>query len=68
MNRFFLLFLLGLSIIACNSTTENTMVVSGNVKGLKKGTLYLQKVNDTVLVTVDSLKIDAMVILTFLPN
>ncbi|MCL5247025.1 DUF4369 domain-containing protein [Cellulophaga sp. 20_2_10] len=58
MNRFFLLFLLGLSIIACNSTTENTMVVSGNVKGLKKGTLYLQKVNDTVLVTVDSLKID----------
>ncbi|WP_034645042.1 DUF4369 domain-containing protein [Cellulophaga geojensis] len=57
MNRFFLLFLLGISIIACNSTTKNTMTVSGNVKGLKKGTLYLQKVNDTVLITVDSLQI-----------
>lgn len=33
------------------------MTVSGNVKGLKKGTLYLQKVNDTVLITVDSLQI-----------
>ncbi len=31
------------------------MVVNGTVKGLKKGVLYLQKVSDTVLVTIDSL-------------
>jgi hypothetical protein len=40
---------------ACNDTTEKTMVVNGTVKGLKKGVLYLQKVSDTVLVTIDSL-------------
>ncbi|MGF1560332.1 MAG: DUF4369 domain-containing protein [Flavobacteriaceae bacterium] len=34
------------------------MIVSGNVKGLKKGTLYLQHLADTTLVVVDSLKVD----------
>lgn len=33
------------------------MLVSGYVEGLRKGTLYLQKLNDTVLVTVDSFQI-----------
>ncbi len=31
------------------------MVVKGQIKGLKKGTLYLQKMKDTVLVSVDSM-------------
>lgn len=31
------------------------MNISGTIKGLKKGTLYLQKSNDSTLVTVDSL-------------
>ena len=31
------------------------MIVQGTVKGLKKGTLYLQKMQDTVLVSVDSI-------------
>ena len=34
------------------------MTVTGNVKGLKKGTLYLQHIADTTLVTVDSLLVD----------
>ena len=37
--------------------TKNTMTVTGNVKGLKKGTLYLQHVPDSTLITLDSLKI-----------
>ncbi|CAL2076427.1 DUF4369 domain-containing protein [Tenacibaculum sp. 190524A02b] len=41
-------------IIACSSKKEGNMVVKGQIKGLKKGTLYLQKMKDTVLVTVDS--------------
>jgi hypothetical protein len=45
-------------LISCTGETKNTMTVTGNVKGLKKGTLYLQYVPDTVLVTLDSLKID----------
>ncbi|UJH92412.1 DUF4369 domain-containing protein [Antarcticibacterium sp. 1MA-6-2] len=44
------------TLIAC-STKENNFKVSGSVKGLKKGTLYLQKIEDTMLVNVDSVVI-----------
>ncbi|TMM56022.1 DUF4369 domain-containing protein [Maribacter algarum] len=45
-------------ILACgDGITENTMTVSGSVKGLKKGTLYLQHVPDSTLVTIDSLEV-----------
>ncbi|KAB1154540.1 DUF4369 domain-containing protein [Tenacibaculum aiptasiae] len=40
---------------ACSSKKEGNMVVKGQIKGLKKGTLYLQKMKDTVLVAVDSM-------------
>ena len=36
---------------------EQLMVVEGRIKGLKKGTLYLQYIPDTALVTLDSLEI-----------
>jgi len=50
------LFLL---LISCGSgDTENTMTVTGNVKGLKKGTLYLQHIPDSTLVTIDSLQVE----------
>ena len=42
---------------ACADDSENTMLVTGAVKGLKKGVLYLQKVSDTTLVTIDSLEV-----------
>ena len=45
-------------IFACKSEpAENEMTVSGQVKGLKKGTLFLQYLQDTLLVTADSLQI-----------
>lgn len=48
-----------LAVSACGDhITENTMTVSGQVKGLKKGTLYLQHVPDSALVTIDSLQVD----------
>ncbi len=47
-----------LLISACgDGITENTMTVSGIVKGLKKGTLYLQHIPDSTLVTIDSLQV-----------
>ena len=55
------LFLVALTIglfTSCNRETKNTMTITGNVKGLKKGTLYLQHIPDSVLVTLDSLKIE----------
>ncbi len=39
---------------ACSSKKEGNMIVKGQIKGLKKGTLYLQKMKETVLVSVDS--------------
>lgn len=45
-----------LCVTACN-TKESNLKVIGNVEGLKKGTLYLQKIEDTVLVNVDSVEI-----------
>ncbi len=42
-------------MIACSEPSENNMIVSGNVKGLKKGTLYLQKIKDSVLISIDSM-------------
>ncbi len=41
-------------IFACTTKKEGNMIVKGTIKGLKKGTLYLQKMKDTLLVTVDS--------------
>ncbi len=45
------------TIIGCSSDQE-MMNLTGSVKGLKKGTLFLQKFDDTVLVTVDSLVVN----------
>lgn len=47
-----------LLLVSCGSDKEANLVVNGKVRGLKKGTLYLQHLIDTTLVTVDSLEID----------
>lgn len=48
-----------LLILACGeSSSEKTMTVTGKVKGLKKGMLFLQHIPDSTLVTVDSLQIE----------
>ncbi|MDE3741393.1 DUF4369 domain-containing protein [Maribacter polysaccharolyticus] len=58
MKHFLFFGLIALFIASCNEDTSNTMVVTGNVKGLKKGTLYLQHIPDSILVTIDSLQIE----------
>ena len=37
---------------------EGNTIVKGSIKGLKKGTVYLQKIQDTALVAVDSVHLD----------
>ncbi len=49
-----LLFVVIILLTACSQQTKK-MMVSGNIKGLQKGTLYLQHVQDTNYVTLDSL-------------
>ncbi len=41
-------------LISCGKEKNGSLIVKGNIDGLKKGTLYLQKFKDTVLVSVDS--------------
>lgn len=51
-----ILFFLFIAILGC-SEKESDLVVVGNIQGLKKGTVYLKKMQDTVLVTLDSASI-----------
>ena len=50
--------LLCLLVLAACSNEETNLTINGKVQGLKKGTLYLQKVEDTVLVNIDSVKVN----------
>lgn len=59
MKNIFFAILIPLLFISCGEEdTTTTMKVTGNVKGLKKGTLYLQHIPDSTLATIDSLQID----------
>lgn len=51
------ILLLVLFFMACGKEQQD-LTVKANIKGLKKGTVYLKKVEDTLLVTVDSLVIN----------
>lgn len=55
MKKFITIFVFAIIAFACSSKKEGNMIVKGQIKGLKKGTLYLQKMKDTVLVSVDSM-------------
>jgi len=65
MKKIALVLTFTLLLISCGGDTQNTMTVTGNVKGLKKGDLYLQKFKDTLLITLDSLKVDGNGSFTF---
>jgi hypothetical protein len=56
MKKIITIFIASFTIFAC-SKKEGNMIVEGQIKGLKKGTLYLQKMKDTSLVSVDSVKL-----------
>ncbi len=45
--------------VACNKNeNKGNLLITGNVKGLKKGTLYIQKIVDTSLVAIDTIVIN----------
>jgi hypothetical protein len=46
-------------LASCSKNESKTNLhITGNIKGLKNGTLYIQRVVDTSLVAIDSIKID----------
>ena len=56
MQKFYPLFLI-IAMLSCKNTSVQNTTVNGVVKGLQKGTLYLQKVQDTTYITLDSILI-----------
>lgn len=57
----FFIILLFLFFINCQQSkineNKNLMIVRGKVEGLRKGKLFLQKIEDTLLINVDSIQI-----------
>ncbi len=53
-----------LCLLACNSKKIGSMQVQVEVDGLKKGTVYLQKLKDTLMVTVDSIVVNGTGVFT----
>ncbi|MEO8255368.1 MAG: DUF4369 domain-containing protein [Flavobacterium sp.] len=59
MKKSILAFVALLFIVSCNKKEQKgNLHITGNVKGLKEGTLYIQKIIDTALVAIDTIKID----------
>ncbi len=57
-----IIVLIGFAILmSCENRSKpsaNTMLLNGTVEGLRKGTLYLQKMQDSLLVNIDSVVVD----------
>lgn len=58
MKKIGLLFFAAIVMVACSKENENTMYLKASVKGLKKGTFYLQKQIDSLIVSVDSVTVN----------
>ena len=59
MTNYILKFLIpSIFIISCSSEEKKNMNIIGSIDGLKKGTLYLQKISDSLIKNVDSIEID----------
>ena len=55
--KYILILLCAISLIACGKKDAD-LIVKGHVAGLKKGTIYLKKMNDSTLISVDSTTIN----------
>lgn len=54
-----LFFLIAITVIAsCSEPNSNNFSISGNIDGIKVGKIYLQRLQDTVLIDVDSATFD----------
>jgi hypothetical protein len=57
MKHLILSFATTLLLLSCaEKTTETNTQIAGTIKGFSSGTVYLRKMNDTVLVTIDSVQ------------
>lgn len=57
MKQYLSIAIIFLTVIGCSSEVDK-MELSGTVKGLKKGTLILQKIEDSTLISIDSVVVN----------
>lgn len=43
-----------LALFSCDNTVDKSLTIQGTIKGMTKGTIYLEKLNDSVFKAVDS--------------
>ncbi|MGV9003462.1 DUF4369 domain-containing protein [Flavobacterium sp.] len=57
MRKLLLALLILISFVSCKkeAPSTHTFVLTGNIKGLKEGKLYIQRITDTLLVPIDSI-------------
>lgn len=59
MKKSIIAFVTLILLASCNkSESKGNVHITGNIKGLKKGTLYIQRIVDTALVAIDTINID----------
>lgn len=59
MKKSIIAFVTLIVLASCNKNeSKGNVHITGNIKGLKKGTLYIQRVVDTTLVAIDTINID----------
>jgi hypothetical protein len=61
MKKIFLLAIAAITLFACNKNegdADTNLQISGDVKGLSQGKLYLQRIQDSTLVIIDSITIN----------
>ena len=64
----FLFFILLILFTNCSNHNDEMMILDLQVEGFKKGKIYLQKINDSVLVNVDSIYVEDDSYLQFKQN
>lgn len=52
-------FASSLTFVSCSEKkSDKNFILTGNIKGLKNGTLYIQRIQDTMFVAIDTIKIN----------
>lgn len=58
MKKFLLLVSIGLTLFSCSKKEEGNLRISGEIKGLSQGKLYIQRLQDTILKPIKVIKFD----------
>lgn len=64
MKQFLSIFSILILLVSCQNKNDN-LTINGNIDGLKKGVVYLQRIGDSSLVNVDSIQISGSSAFTF---